>query len=134
MEGNQLKSFDKSPRFFDGRAVVELEINKEEYEAIIENKNNDLFVQKIEDNAGNAMAGTVIKNNTIKDIEDDAPEVDKVEATAKDKLVVTFTQRLLEGNNINKEAFNVKLVKGLCYNWINIRIKSRWQNCCNTKS
>ncbi|HQD29631.1 SwmB domain-containing protein, partial [Acetivibrio saccincola] len=39
----------------------------------------------------------------------DAPEVEKVEATAKDKLVVTFTQRLLEGNNINKEAFDVKV-------------------------
>ncbi len=111
MDGNQLKSFDKSPRFFDGRAVVELEINEEEYEAIIV-KENGLFVQKIEDNAGNAMAGTVIKNDEespLTDIEEDAPEVEKVEATANNKLVVTFTQRLLEGNNINKEAFDVKV-------------------------
>lgn len=113
MENNQLKSFDKSPRFFDGRAVVELEINKEEYEAIIEdvNKKNDLFVQKIEDNAGNAMAGTVIKNNTIKDIEDpnSKPKVKSVEATAKDKLVVTFDQRLVAGNNVPKDIFKVKV-------------------------
>lgn len=110
MDNNQLKSFDKSPRFFDGRAVVELEINKEEYEAIIED-GNDLFVQKIEDNAGNAMAGTVIENDSIKDIEhdDSKPKVESVEATANNKLVVTFTQRLLEGNNINKEVFKVKV-------------------------
>ena len=106
MDGNQLKSFDKSPRFFDGRAVVELEINKEEYKAIFKDE-NDLFVQKIEDKAGNAMKGQIIDSFT--DINDDAPEVEKVEATAKDKLVVTFTQRLLEGNNINKEVFKVKV-------------------------
>ena len=111
MDGNQLKSFDKSPRFFDGRAVVELEINKEEYEAIIKNNKNDLFVQKIEDNAGNAMAGTVIKNDeeSLKDIEEDAPEVEKVEATAKDKLVVTFDQRLVAGNNVPKGIFEVEV-------------------------
>ena len=114
MDGNQLKSFDKSPRFFDGRAVVELEINKEEYEAIIKDENenkNDLFVQKIEDNAGNAMAGTVIKNNSLKNIEDNnsKPKVKSVEATAKDKLVVTFDQRLVAGNNVPKDIFKVKV-------------------------
>lgn len=111
MDNNQLKSFDKSPRFFDGRAVVELEINKEEYEAIIKNKKNDLFVQKIEDNAGNAMAGTVIERDSLEDIEDpdSKPKVEKVEATAKDKLVVTFNQRLVAGNNIPKGIFKVEV-------------------------
>lgn len=110
MDGNQLKSFDKSPRFFDGRAVVELEINKEEYEAIILGS-NDLFVQKIEDNAGNAMAGTVIKNASLEDIEDEGsePGVESVEATAKDKLVVTFDQRLVAGNNVPKGIFKVEI-------------------------
>src|SRR5690606_31667116 len=90
---------------------VELEINEEEYKAIIENK-NDLFVQKIEDNAGNAMAGTVIKNDdSLKNIEDEEskPGVESVEATAKDKLVVTFDQRLVAGNNVPKGIFKVEV-------------------------
>jgi hypothetical protein len=54
------------------------------------------------------MAG-MIYDKYIAGVEEDAATVEKVEATAKDKLVVTFNQRLLEGNNIRPAAFDVKV-------------------------
>lgn len=103
-----LEVFEKAPRFFDGNIVVRIELKKEEYDALTdEEEPASLFVQRVEDKAGNGMKGQII--DEFENINADAPEVDKVEATAKDKLVVTFTQRLLEGNNINKEVFKVKV-------------------------
>lgn len=101
-----LEVFEKAPRFFDGNIVVRIELKKEEYEAL-KDKKVSLFVQRVEDKAGNGMKGQKI--DEFGDIEEDAPKVEKVEATANNKLVVTFTQRLLEGNNINKDAFKVEV-------------------------
>lgn len=100
-----LTSFDKAPRFFDGSRVVRIELTEKEKNTIIA---DDLFIQNIEDKAGNAMKGQIYKDD-IKDTASDAPKVYSVEATAKDKLVITFDQRLLEGNNIKPEAFEVKI-------------------------
>lgn len=103
-----LEVFEKAPRFFDGNIVVRIELKEEEYNAL-NGGTVSLFVQRVEDKAGNGMKGQIIGKDEFKDIGTDAPEVEKVEATANNKLVVTFTQRLLEGNNINKEVFKVEV-------------------------
>ncbi|HHX17290.1 MAG TPA: hypothetical protein GX727_00320, partial [Clostridium sp.] len=107
-----LTSFENAPRFHDGSRVVKIELTDKEAERFTTDDDvlggDDLFVEKIQDKAGNAMAGQIYKKE-IKATDDDAPIVESIEATAKDKLVITFDQRLVGGNNIPKDIFEVSI-------------------------
>ncbi|TYQ14734.1 UNVERIFIED_CONTAM: S-layer family protein [Acetivibrio alkalicellulosi] len=102
-----LKNLEKNPSFFDGNRVVRIELTEEE-ENLIFVDNLNLFVQRIQDRAENAMAGMIIPNGELVSVAADYPEVDEIKATAKDRLVITFDQRLIDAS-INRDQFVVNV-------------------------
>ena len=91
MDGNgKLTNFKNSPKFAEGSRIVKIELANDENLT-----GKKIFVQKIEDKAGNAMAGVIVEYTDIDDLDEAvAPEVESVEITAKDKIVITFDQYL----------------------------------------
>jgi len=111
--GGSIKSFENSPKFAKGRnSVVIIEITENEYNDIVDGGGAKLIIQNIEDKAGNAMEESVIWDKDIESIrEGEAPDVEKVEAVAQDRIVVTFTHYIVSG--ISKDAFKiVEIVDG----------------------
>lgn len=104
----KLTNFKNSPKFAEGSRIVKIELADDE--TLVGKK---IFVQKIEDKAGNAMAGKIVENIETLD-EALAPKVDSVEITAKDKIVITFDQYLKEAPidgfevKVGSETFNEK--------------------------
>ncbi|PQQ65849.1 Ig-like domain-containing protein [Acetivibrio saccincola] len=94
MDSNgKLTNFKNSPKFAEGSRIVKIELADGE---TLDNTKN-IFVQKIEDKAGNAMAGVIVKFENIETLDEAvAPKVESVEITAKDKIVITFDQYLKE--------------------------------------
>lgn len=105
--GGSIKSFENSPKFAKGRnSVVIIEITEDEYNGIVVGEEAKLIIQNIEDKAGNAMEESVIWDKDIESISvGEAPDVEKVEAVAQDRIVVTFTHYIVSG--ISKDAFKI---------------------------
>ena len=87
----------KDPVFFVGNKVVKLTLTAEEY-----GKLGSLFVQKVKDLAGNAMAGQTI--DSMDDYADDKPAIDTIDAVATDKIEITFDQVL---KRVDKDVFRI---------------------------
>ena len=91
-DDGKLTNFKNSPKFAEGSRIVKIELANDEN--LVGKK---IFVQKIEDKAGNAMAGVIVEYTDIDDLDEAvAPNVESVEITAKDKIVITFDQYLKE--------------------------------------
>jgi methionine-rich copper-binding protein CopC len=102
-----LTLISKDPAFFDGNTVVKIELSDKEWTKINAAENpSGLFVQKVKDLAGNAIAGTTIKANNIlaHDADGNKPSIAKIEVVAADRVEVTFNQYL---KRIDKDAFTV---------------------------
>jgi len=91
----------KDPVFFVGNKVVKLTLTKEEYDKL-----GSLFVQKVKDLAGNAMAGKTIAKGNIKDYKhaDNQPAIATIDAVATDKIEITFNQVL---KRVDKDVFRI---------------------------
>jgi len=87
----------KDPVFFVGNKVVKLTLTDEEY-----GKLGSLFVQKVKDLAGNAMAGQTI--SSMDDYANDKPAIDTIDAVATDKIEITFDQVL---KRVDKDVFRI---------------------------
>ena len=98
-----LTLISKDPAFFDGNTVVKIPLSDDEWTAIA---TKGLFVQKVKDLAGNAIAGTTWKAADIKahDADDNKPSIAKIEVVAADKVEVTFDQYL---KRVDRGAFAV---------------------------
>jgi len=102
-ESLSLTLISKDPAFFDGNTVVKIELSDDEWTAIA---TKGLFVQKVKDLAGNAIAGTTIKAANIKahDAVDNQPKIEKIEVVAADRVLVYYDQFL---KRVDREAFTV---------------------------
>ncbi len=102
-ESLSLTLISKDPAFFDGNTVVKIELSDDEWTAIA---TKGLFVQKVKDLAGNAIAGTTIKAANIKahDAVDNQPKIEKIEVVAADRVLVYYDQFL---KRVDRQAFTV---------------------------
>ncbi|AUG59086.1 Ig-like domain-containing protein [Acetivibrio saccincola] len=106
----KLTNFKNSPKFAEGSRIVKIELANDENLT-----GKKIFVQKIEDKAGNAMAGVIVEYSGIDTLDNAvAPNVESVEITAKDKIVITFDQYLKEAPidgfvvTVDSETFDKK--------------------------
>ena len=97
-DGNWSK-FENAPEFYDGDKVVRIELKDAEFNKLVK-----VAVRDVEDLAGNKIVLTIIDTILPYDDVDNKPSVKKAEATATNKVVLTFDQYLTD---VEADAFEV---------------------------
>ena len=89
IQGGKLTLLSKDPAFFDGNKVVKLELTESEYTEL-KKAGTGLFVQRVKDLAGNAMAGMTETSILAYDDPGNAPKIEKIEVVAADRVLFTM--------------------------------------------
>lgn len=95
--------FSNAPEFYDGDKVVRIELKDEEL-AKIKVSGAKVVVRDVEDLAGNKMLIDIKDSILEYDAEANRPKIEKAEATATNKVVLTFDQYLTD---VDAAAFEV---------------------------
>jgi hypothetical protein len=103
IQGGKLTLLSKDPAFFDGNKVVKLELTESEYTEL-KKAGTGLFVQRVKDLAGNAMAGMTETSILAYNDSKNAPQVEKIEVLAADKAAIMFDQYL---KRVDRNAISV---------------------------
>jgi hypothetical protein len=103
IKDGKLTILSKDPAFFDGNKVVKLELTESEYTEL-KKAGTDLFVQRVKDLAGNAMAGMTVTSILAYNDSANAPQVEKIEVLAADKAAIMFDQYL---KRVDRNAISV---------------------------
>ena len=103
IKDGKLTILSKDPAFFDGNKVVKLELTESEYTEL-KKKGTGLFVQRVKDLAGNAMAGMTVTSILDYNNPANAPQVEKIEVLAADKAAIMFDQYL---KRVDRNAIKV---------------------------
>ena len=103
IKDGKLTILSKDPAFFDGNKVVKLELTESEYTEL-KKAGTGLFVQRVKDLAGNAMAGMTETSILAYNDPATAPQVEKIEVLAADKAAIMFDQYL---KRVDRNAIKV---------------------------
>ena len=103
IKDGKLTILSKDPAFFDGNKVVKLELTESEYTEL-KKAGTGLFVQRVKDLAGNAMAGMTVTSILAYNDPATAPQVEKIEVLAADKAAIMFDQYL---KRVDRNAISV---------------------------
>jgi methionine-rich copper-binding protein CopC len=103
LANGEVTLLSKDPVFFVGNKVVKLTLTDEEYQKL--GSTGSLFVQKVKDLAGNAMAGQTKTISSMDGYETDKPAIATIDAVATDKIEITFNQVL---KRVDKDVFRIK--------------------------
>lgn len=104
---NIMTSLTQKPQFHDRNSILKVEMTKDETDKI--NTGYNLIVSNIKDTSKNVLEGQTIINSQITNYNsaDNKPKVVKIEATDKNKVIVTFNQYL---KRIDEAAFLINEV------------------------
>lgn len=107
---DKLVAFTGTASYHNDNKAVKLVFTKDQWEEFdikdgkVVSTFESLQVSNVEDISGNKLLGQIIPINQFKNVEEFAPAVKSVRATATDKLVITFNQFL---PTVDRGAFKV---------------------------